>query len=292
MVKYVQIVIGPAGVGKSSYCKTMQEHGQATHRSIFVGNLDPAAEFFEYNASFDIRELIKVDEVMEDKGLGPNGALIYCMEYLLQNIEWLIDQLDGFADDDYIILDCPGQIELYSHLPIMRRLVNSLTMNGYRLASVYLLDALFALEPLKFISGCMLSLSCMLQLELPHINVITKCDIADKDAIDKILDAEGSWMIHSLDKSTTNPKLKSLSQAIGNVLDDYMLVSYATLDVSDEHSIDDVLGRVDYVLQYGEELEPKEPKDYDLDEDRFGDGNDGDGDGGLGGYENNYSEEY
>jgi hypothetical protein len=48
---------------------------------------------------------------------------------------------------------------------------------------VYLLDALFVLEPIKFISGCMLSLSCMLQLELPHVNVITKCDMADKEQV-------------------------------------------------------------------------------------------------------------
>jgi hypothetical protein len=29
----------------------------------------------------DIRELINLDDVMEELGLGPNGALMYCMEY-------------------------------------------------------------------------------------------------------------------------------------------------------------------------------------------------------------------
>jgi len=29
----------------------------------------------------DIRELISLDDVMEDFGMGPNGGLIYCMEY-------------------------------------------------------------------------------------------------------------------------------------------------------------------------------------------------------------------
>lgn len=266
MVRFVQLVIGPAGVGKSSYCKVLQEHAATLHRSIFVGNLDPAAEYYEYRASFDIRDLVNADEVMEERGLGPNGALIYCMEHLMQNIDWLYDQLEGFGEDDYVILDCPGQIELYSHLPIMKRIVNALTMSGFRVASVYLLDSLFVLEPAKFISGCMLSLSCMLQLELPHVNVITKCDIADKDAIDRVLDAEGSWMINNLDRAS-NPKLQSLSRAIGNVIDDYMLVSFATMDITNEDSLNDVLAKIDHVLQYGEEIEPKEPKDEDYDED-------------------------
>lgn len=29
----------------------------------------------------DIRELISLDDVMEELGLGPNGGLMYCMEY-------------------------------------------------------------------------------------------------------------------------------------------------------------------------------------------------------------------
>lgn len=128
---------------------------------------------------------------MDDFGYGPNGGLVYCMEYLFQNIDWLKDELDNFDEDEYVILDCPGQVELYSHLPIMHNLSQQLVNWGFKVVSVYLLDALFVLEPAKFISGCMLSLSCMLQLELPHINVITKCDIADKEQIERVLDSEG-----------------------------------------------------------------------------------------------------
>ena len=30
--------------------------------------------------AFDIRDLISLDDVMEEMDLGPNGALLYCME--------------------------------------------------------------------------------------------------------------------------------------------------------------------------------------------------------------------
>lgn len=147
----------------------------------------------------------------------------------------------------------------------MHNLANCFTMWGYRTCSVYLLDALFVLEPSKFISGCMLSLSCMLQLELPHINVITKCDIADKEQINQILDSEGSWMINAMDSQSSN-KFKRMTSAISSVIDDYMIVSFVLLDPSDEDSIEEVLYRTDMAIQYGEDIEPKEPRDEEYSE--------------------------
>lgn len=48
---------------------------------------------------------------MEEMELGPNGALLFCIDYLIQNQEWLTKQLDEIVrQDDYVIFDCPGQI--------------------------------------------------------------------------------------------------------------------------------------------------------------------------------------
>lgn len=46
--------------------------------------IDPACEYFDYTPVFDLRDLIHVDDVMEDEDLklGPNGALVFCLEYL------------------------------------------------------------------------------------------------------------------------------------------------------------------------------------------------------------------
>ena len=48
-------------------------------------------------------------------------------------------RLGGF-EDDYIIFDCPGQIELYTHIPVMKQLVQHVLQQDYRVAAVYLLD--------------------------------------------------------------------------------------------------------------------------------------------------------
>lgn len=60
-------------------------------------------------ALLDVRQLISVDDVQEDEELilGPNGALVFCMEYLVENLDWLHEQLSE-GDDDYFLFDCPG----------------------------------------------------------------------------------------------------------------------------------------------------------------------------------------
>lgn len=66
-----------------------------TKRRIDVVNLDPAAEYFDYNPLIDIRDLIHVKDTMEDEELhfGPNGGLIFCVEFLTENAEWLRENL-------------------------------------------------------------------------------------------------------------------------------------------------------------------------------------------------------
>lgn len=60
----------------------MAQHIENERCSVIVVNLDPAAERFDYNPTIDIRELIHIDDAMEDEILhfGPNGGLVYCME--------------------------------------------------------------------------------------------------------------------------------------------------------------------------------------------------------------------
>ena len=80
MVKVAQIVMGPAGSGKSTYCHTMQQHCVTTKRTVHVVNLDPvrpcsvrlianatsqAAETLAYEATIDVRDLISLTDVME-----------------------------------------------------------------------------------------------------------------------------------------------------------------------------------------------------------------------------------
>ncbi|KAG2531835.1 hypothetical protein BBO99_00000839 [Phytophthora kernoviae] len=261
-----QMVMGPAGTGKSTYCNNMHEFCAASGRMTYVVNLDPAADNFEYPVAFDIRDLISVEDVMEELGYGPNGGLIYCMEYLVQNLDWLQDLLGEYGDEDYFIFDCPGQIELYSHLPVMKQLCDSLKDWGFNICGVYLVSLILCDAQLRtclqvltlglFISGVLCSLSAMVQLELPHINVLTKCDLVEEKEMSKYLDPSEGYLLDNLANST-DPKWRPLSSAICNVINDFSMVAFVPMNINKEESIETVLMHVDHAINYGEDLEPQ-----------------------------------
>lgn len=87
---------------------------------------------------------------MEELQYGPNGGLIYCMEFLMNNIDWLEDEVGSYSDD-YLIIDCPGQIELYTHFDIMKRLVEALGRLNIAICGVYLLESVSYFRCLLFI---------------------------------------------------------------------------------------------------------------------------------------------
>lgn len=276
----VQLVLGPAGSGKSTYCQAIQDHCETTGtRRIHVGNLDPACDTFGYEATFDVQELISVNDVMTELGLGPNGGLLYCMEYLLENLDWLENELSSFGDDDYLILDCPGQIELYTHVPIMKRVIDQIQEWGFDVVSVFLVDAAFLVDASKFLAGSLLSLSAMIAMELPHVNILSKCDLMSSEEVDSILDQTSAIQLwekdqvrHSLinDNASAEERVKQreleqrrrqrgrLTDAISQLLDDYQMVSFVPLNIKDEESLEHVLATVDHAIQYGEDLEVRE----------------------------------
>ena len=59
-----QLVIGPPGSGKSTYCKAMAAHLQnEIKRKVIIVNLDPANDAPPYTAGVDVQDLIELDDV-------------------------------------------------------------------------------------------------------------------------------------------------------------------------------------------------------------------------------------
>lgn len=58
-------------------------------------------------------------------------------------------------------------------------------------------------------------------------------------------------------------RFSQLNKAIASVIYDYSLVKFYTLDMSKEESITDLLVEIDLSIQYGEDLDVKEPKEIE-----------------------------
>lgn len=206
----------------------MVKHGEATKRKIDVVNLDPAAEEFSYNPAIDVRELIDINDVMEELDFGPNGGLVYCMEYIIENKDWLIEKL-GDQDDDYILFDVPGQIELFTHFNIISKLCQILQDLNFRLCGVYCLDSQFITDISKFISGTFTALSTQVNIEIPFVNLLTKIDLLDKPqrrSIEKYLEPSSEFLDEDLYlNSKWGSKYKKLSKAINNLVSFFKLTT-------------------------------------------------------------------
>jgi hypothetical protein len=127
-----EIVCGSPGSGKSTYCYGKYQLFNALNRPIAVVNLDPANDSIPYPSPINISELITLKRIMDDYGLGPNGGMLYAMEYLEANFDWLEAKLNELGKDVYILFDLPGQVELSTSHDSLRQIVNKLLKSGFR----------------------------------------------------------------------------------------------------------------------------------------------------------------
>ncbi|KAM4795838.1 GPN-loop GTPase 2 [Rhinophrynus dorsalis] len=249
LLGFGQAVIGPPGSGKSTYVRAMQAFLARLGRPASIINLDPAGEE-EPGAAVSLRELLGLEEVMSELHLGPNGALLYCMEYLRENMDWLRGRLQGLQGT-YLLLDCPGQVELYTHHQALRDILRHLGDWGLRLCAVHLVDSHYCTDPAKFISVLCTSLSTMLHVELPHVNILSKMDLIEQygrlafnlDYYTEVMDL--SYLVNHLTSDPFFRRHKRLHEKLAEVIEDYGLVTFIPLSIKDEQSLQRVLSSVD-----------------------------------------------
>ena len=250
--RFAQIIMGPAGSGKSTFIRRLMEHFEVTKRIVHAVNLDPAADELCYPATIDIRDAVNIKDFMDNYGYGPNGALIHCMETIVDDFDWFDDSI-GEHDGDYLLIDLPGQIELFSHLNILPRLFSNLERKGYHLCSVFLLDSQFMIDPSKFLSGCLVAISAMTMLEMPHINLLSKCDLLteeQKESLDEYCDMDTALLAGAV--SSKNEKIHNLTSKICELIQQFNLLQFVPFDPTDPEIVVQTVGEIDLILNYYE----------------------------------------
>jgi GTPase SAR1 family protein len=169
-------VTGTAGSGKSSLTSKLLEYYTRNGANAAVLNLDPGVESMPYNCDVDVRDYVDYVSIMQQYSLGPNGALVMANDLIASKIDEIQNEVDQI-NPDYLIVDTPGQIELFAYRSSGRFIVDNLRSDEK--TSIFLFDGSIVTTPANFVSIALLATSIRLRLNLPTINAITKTDVID-----------------------------------------------------------------------------------------------------------------
>ena len=176
---FIAFIIGTAGSGKSFLTSALVEKMRQEKQKVAILNLDPGVVSLPYTPDIDIRDYVTVDGVMEEYGLGPNGALIMAADLIVNEIEHLKEEIEDL-NPDILIADTPGQMELFAFRASGPFLVHALSDDPK--AIIYLFDSVFSYNPLNYVSNMFLSAAVHIRFLLPQIHVLSKCDLlSEKD---------------------------------------------------------------------------------------------------------------
>lgn len=253
MVFYGQLIIGAPGSGKSTFCKGMQDLLSTFKRKMCVINLDPINENEMYVANIDIKTFIDYRKLMKEYKLGPNAALLETFKQF--DIQKIIDILINDYKDHYLLIDCPGQTELFVNSESFKEILKKFSNNDMRLTSVNLSDCIHCVDKWSFLSNILFALNSMLFVELPTINVLSKFDMFSSynadfnmEVFTEVLDI---FKIIDFPEKTNNSNKKfidkytQLTFDLCNLITDYNLVTFIPLAVEDKKLMLNLLNHID-----------------------------------------------
>jgi len=247
--------IGTAGSGKSTLTHAFRTWMESQGLDAVSVNLDPGADRLLYEPEVDIRDWIRLDEVMEQHGLGPNGAQVVAADMLALNANEVGRVLEGF-ETSYFLIDTPGQIELFTFREASRVIID--TFGREDTALVYLNDPALVKHPSGYISAILLAATTQFRHGVPFVNVLSKSDLLTPEELEQVVkwSLDPFALYDALVKGDVTPKT-SLDVSFFESLE--TIGVYKRLHPISAETLfgfEEIYGQVQQVFEGGEDLRP------------------------------------
>ncbi|PPR05014.1 hypothetical protein CVT24_010207 [Panaeolus cyanescens] len=173
------ITIGMAGAGKSTFVRRLNAylHSRDPPKPPYVLNLDPAVTHVPYEANIDIRDTVNYQEVMKQYNLGPNGGILTALNLFTTKFDQVLELVEKRMDSvDYVILDTPGQIEIFTW-SASGAIITDAVASSMPTVVAYVIDTPRTTAPATFMSNMLYACSILYKTKLPFILVFNKTDV-------------------------------------------------------------------------------------------------------------------
>jgi GTPase SAR1 family protein len=193
-------VTGTAGSGKSLLTSKLLQWYKDIGAFPASLNLDPGSVRLPYEPDVDVRDYIDINTLMDTYGLGPNGSLVMASDMIATKLDEIQSEIDEL-NPDYIIVDTPGQIELFAFRASGPYFVSNL--RAEEKVTIFAFDGMLVSAPINFVSISLLASSVKLRLKTAQINALTKRDLVTDNLV-RIM--EWSNSAYALDSALTEEK--------------------------------------------------------------------------------------
>jgi len=177
-------MVGTAGSGKTYLTKAFSEWLDFKKLDNLTVNLDPGADELPYKPDVDVREWFTLADIMEKYNVGPNGAQIIGADLISTIANDIKDEIE-YEDAPYVLIDTPGQMELFTLRKSSEILLEVLGKENS--VMVYLFDPVVSKTPSGFLSLLFMSSSAVFKLNIPQIPVLSKADVLEEGELERIL---------------------------------------------------------------------------------------------------------
>mmetsp|Transcript_28358 Transcript_28358/g.71075 ORF Transcript_28358/g.71075 Transcript_28358/m.71075 type:complete len:363 (-) Transcript_28358:124-1212(-) len=256
----VAIVIGMAGSGKTSLMQRINAYRHAKDKPPYIINLDPACTNLPYEANVDIRDTVDYKNVMKEYNLGPNGGILTASNLFATRFDQVVNLCEKRAKDvDYIMVDTPGQIEIFTW-SASGAIVTESFASTFPTCVLFVVDTPRAQNPQAFMSNMLQAVSILYKTRLPLIIVFNKIDVVRHETM-------LGWMedfdkFHAvIDENSTFAS--DLSRSLSLVLDEFYknlrVAGVSAMTGEGMEGLFDTIGRArkEYLDEYLPELKEK-----------------------------------
>uniref|UniRef100_A0A914NBA5 GPN-loop GTPase n=1 Tax=Meloidogyne incognita TaxID=6306 RepID=A0A914NBA5_MELIC len=250
------VVLGMAGSGKTTFVQRLASHLHSKRTFPYLINLDPAAGTVPFPANIDIRDTVDYKGVMKEYGLGPNGAILTCLNLLCTKFDQILSLLEKRDSSiPSIILDTPGQIEVFTW-SVSGSIITGSLADKYPTIIAYVVDSARSTNPRTFMSNMLYACSILYRTKLPFFLVLNKSDVVNPEfAVEWMGDFEK--FSDSLDDSESC-YANDLTRSLSIVLDSfYQNLNWVAVSSQNGQGFDKVLEIIEKCKkEYNKEYKP------------------------------------